>query len=135
MVREPLTWDRIATDYRTLELVSYKGRVRTVRMVPVSAELERGLRELNNRVSPQPSDLVFPVTTFKRSWKTLCKSVGIKDARMRDLRHYFNSYLVGRSDINDMERMLIMGHTGMTTNARYSKLDTSVVEKFRNGKD
>lgn len=38
---------------------------------------------------------------------------------------------MSRQDINDAERMLIMGHSGMGTNMRYSKLDHSIVEKFR----
>jgi integrase len=132
VVCEPLTWERVLThDYKFVELVSYKGRVRQTRMVPTSFELEKGLRELHDRLGDAYSDLVFPVTTFKRSWKTLCTSVGVSGVRMRDFRHYFNSYLVGRSDINDMERMLILGHTKMETNARYSKLDTGIVERFR----
>lgn len=134
VIKEPLSWDRVtAHDFKAVELVSYKGRIRQTRLVPASVELERGLRELHDRLKPSPSDLLFPVTTFKRSWNTLCKSVGLTGVRMRDLRHYFNSYLVSRSDINDMERMLILGHTGMVTNARYSKLDKGIVERFRNG--
>jgi integrase len=132
VLREPLTWDRVlAHDFKAVELVSYKGRARQVRMVPASVQLETGLRELYDRVQPQSNELLFPVTTFKRSWKTLCTSVGVQGVRMRDFRHYFNSYLVSRSDINDMERMLILGHTDMSTNVRYSKLDKTTMEKFR----
>jgi integrase len=130
--REPLTWDRVLKyDYQALDLVSYKSRIRKVRMVPASRGLEQALKKLHDRVKPADTDLVIPVTTFKRSWKTLCKSVGVSDIRMRDFRHYYNSYLVSRPDVNDMERLLILGHTEMKTNATYSKLDISVVEKFR----
>lgn len=133
--QEPLNWERILQhDFKAVTLVSYKGKVRLERIVPTSEDLEVALRVLYAEKNPAPADLVFNQTTFKRSWKTLCKNAGVKDVRMRDFRHYFNSYLVSRPDINDMERMLIMGHTGLSTNIRYSKLDTSIVEKFRNGK-
>lgn len=132
VLREPLTWDRVLKyNFTAVELVSYKGRIRSTRMVPVSRELEVGLRRLHTDVNPQDSDMIFNITTFKRSWGTLCRSLGLSDVRMRDLRHYFNSYLVSRPDINDMERMLILGHTKMSTNARYSKLDDTTLNKFR----
>lgn len=135
VVVEPLTWERILVhDFKALELVSYKGRIRQTRMVPTSVSLEAEFRSLHTKVLPDPADLIFPVTTFKRSWATLCRSVGVSGIRMRDFRHYFNSYLVSRPDINDMERMLILGHTELSTNARYSKLDVSIIDKFRNEK-
>jgi integrase len=129
---EPLIWGNVTDfDFRAVRLVSYKGRIRREKLVPASVELETGLKRLYVRTKPQPGDLVFPVKSFKRSWKTLCRSVGVEGVWMRDFRKYFNSRIMLMPEINDMERMLMLGHSDITTNRRYSKLDEDFVEKFR----
>lgn len=134
VIREPLTWDRILKfDFKAIEIVSYKGRIRKVRIVPTTAGLERSLRSLYALAEHGPSDLVFPVKSFKRSWATLCRSVGVSGVWLRDFRHYYNSVILQRTDINDVERMILMGHTQVRTNIRYSKLGLEFIEKYRDG--
>lgn len=87
-------------------------------------------RDLHAELSPDPDDLVFPVKCFKRSWRTLCKSVRVEGIWMRDFRHYRNHQLMLDPRVNDVERMLWMGHKQLPTNARYGKLDKSFIEKF-----
>jgi integrase len=120
-------------DFKAIEIVSYKGRIRKVRTVPTTEGLEQALRNLYALTNPEPSDLVFPVKSFKRSWATLCGSVGVSGVWLRDFRHYYNSVILQRPDINDVERMILMGHTQVKTNIRYSKLGTEFIEKYRGG--
>lgn len=47
---------------------------------------------------------------------------------MRDFRHYRNHQLMLDPRVNDVERMLWMGHKQLPTNARYGKLDKSFIE-------
>lgn len=130
--REPLIWARVLeSDFETVRLVSYKGRIREERLVPTSPGLESALRRLYAQVKPTPEDVMFPVHNFKRSWKTLCRSARVKDVWMRDLRKYFNTEMMMNPNISDMERMLLMGQRDMNTNRRYSKLDESFIEKYR----
>lgn len=132
VIREPIIWKNILDfDFRVVKLVSYKGKVRKERFVPTTIGLETCLRELYIKVDPSLNDLIFPVTTVKRSWATLCRSVRVTGIRIRDFRHYYNSRLVQNPNINDMERLLLMGQVRMSTNARYSHLDDSFVQKYR----
>ena len=129
--REPLTWGRITQhDFKAITVVSYKGRIREERLNPISGKLGKVLRDLHAELSPDPDDLVFPVKCFKRSWRTLCKSVRVEGIWMRDFRHYRNHQLMLDPRVNDVERMLWMGHKQLPTNARYGKLDKSFIEKF-----
>lgn len=130
--REPLNWERILKfDFKAVELISYKGKKRRVRLVPTSVELERGLRKFYAETNPQPEDLLFPVTDFKRSWKTLCKRAGVEGVVIRDFRRYFNNYWIHNEDVNDIERLLMLGHKDIKTNLIYSQLDLGFVDKFR----
>lgn len=131
--REPLTWKSLVdSNFKTLTLVSYKDRIRHERLVPASVQLEKAMRELHTKVSPKDDDVIFPIKGFKRSWKTLLKSARVSGVWIRDFRHYYNTQLMQRSDINDLERMLLMGHTNIKMNARYAKIGGDFIEKYRN---
>jgi integrase len=131
--REPLSWKNILEfDYKAIRLVSYKGRIRTERIVPTSAELEKALRKLHDETNPpSENDLVFPVKTIKRSWATLCRSVKCEGVWLRDFRHFYNSTILVNEKFNDAERLLLLGQTQLKTNLRYAYLDESFVEKYR----
>lgn len=131
--REPLSWENILEfDYKAIRLISYKGRIRTERIVPTSEELEKALRKLHAEVNPQSEkDLVFPVKTFKRSWGTLCRSVKCEGVWLRDFRKFYNQTILVNEKFNDAERLLLMGQTQLRTNLRYAHLDESFVEKYR----
>lgn len=133
VIREPLTWNSVLEyDFKRIRLVSYKGRIKRERVLPTTRTLEIGLKRLYTQIDPYPDDLMFPVKNFKRSWKTLCKSVGVSGVWLRDFRKYYNSLLVRNPNINDMERMILMGHEEMSTNRRYSQLGPEFDVKYRN---
>lgn len=128
---EPLIWQAILDyDFKGVRIVAYKGKVRKERIVPTSEALERGLRKFYSEAQPQPDDLLFPFTTIKRSWNTLCRSVGVSGITIRAFRAYFNSWLIERG-FDEVSRMLILGHERITTNLRYSTLTPEFAQRFR----
>lgn len=130
ILREPLIWQRVLQhDFKAVTLVSYKGRVREERIVPASEQLERGLRALHERTGPNPDDLLFPFSSCKRAWATLCRSVGVK-VTLRAFRAYFNTYLIERN-FNEISRMMILGQKKIVTNLRYTSITPEMVESFR----
>jgi integrase len=131
--REPLTWARILEfNFQGVRLVSYKGRIREEKLVPALPTLERGLRRFYAETNPKPEDLLFPVKNFKRSWATLCRSVGVSGIWIRDFRKFFNSWVAQLPDMSDVDRMMMLGHKKLETNVIYTKAEMpSLVKKFR----
>lgn len=132
VLREPLIWQNVLEfDFQAVRLVSYKGRIREERVVPSTLELESGLKRLYTQTNPTSEGLIFPVKSFKRSWATLCRSVGVSGIRLRDFRKYYNTVIMTNPAFNDAERMLLMGHTEIATNLRYAGLDERFFKKYR----
>jgi integrase len=132
--RECLTWAAILRhDFQAMTIVAYKGRLRKERVVPVRPELEIVLRRFYTEARPQPSDLLFPFSSCKRSWLTLCRSARIKGVTIRAFRSYFNSWLIEQG-YDEGARMLILGQEKLTTNLLYSKLTPEFIERFREDK-
>lgn len=130
--REPLNWQNILEfDFQAVRLVSYKGKVRKEKIVPTTVELERGLRQFYWETKPDSTDLLFPQTSFKTAWATLCRNTRVRGVRLRDFRHYYNSKILNIPTINDVERMLLLGQTQLPTNLRYSALDETFINKYR----
>jgi|GEM_PF-4137044 len=132
--REPLTWRSVLDfDFKAVRLVSFKGRKanRNERLVPCSIQLERILRDLYAKTqNPKFDDLLFPLASVKRSWSTLCRSIRVKGVVLRDFRAFFNQELINRR-FDEASRLLIMGHTSIATNVRYSKIDPEFVQRYR----
>jgi integrase len=130
--REPICWANVIQfNFKAVLLVSYKGKKRKERLVPTSLKFERILKKFFEEKAPRPDDLLFPVTDFKRSWATLCRRAHVADIRQRDFRHYFNNKIRQNPNLNDMDRMLLMGHESLTTNLRYSSVDETFIDKYR----
>jgi integrase len=60
-----------------------------------------------------------PRTTLRRAWSSICKSAGLLDVRVHDLRHSYASYLVSNGvSLHIVGRLL--GHTQPQTTQRYA---------------
>jgi integrase len=132
--REPLTWKNILEfDFKALRLIRYKGKIRREKIVPTSLQLERGLRELYAKTpGAKLSDPVFPFTSVARSWRTLCKSARVTGVVLRDFRSFFNQELADNPNIDEVTRMLIIGHDTLETNLRYSFISQDFLKNYRN---
>lgn len=129
--RAPLCWKNILDfDFKAVRLISYKGRVAQERIVPATDYLEKALRKWYAEISPAPDDLLFPVKNFKRSWKTLTKSVRCEGVRLRDFRGYFNTKMLN-AQFDEVTRLLVLGHSNVKTNLRYSFITEEFINNFR----
>ena len=62
-----------------------------------------------------------PLVEVKRTWASVCKTVGMTDARLHDLRHSFASVLAS-SGLSLHIVGALLGHTQPRTTARYAHL-------------
>jgi integrase len=99
--------------------------------VPLSAPVKQLLMEIRQRqtANRQPlPEFVFPgsgerghVVEIKRAWARLCKTAGLKDLRIHDLRHSFASALA--SDGASLPLIgALLGHSNPQTTSRYAHL-------------
>jgi integrase len=93
--------------------------------IPLSAPARQLLAEI--RASVNDSDFVFPGRSgehrieFRKTWRSLCKTARIKDARPHDLRHTYASVLASSGHSLPIIGRLL-GHSQPATTARYSHL-------------
>lgn len=97
---------------------------RRLHRVPLSSPALSVLRTLRAQAD---GDYVFPgaaggpLLDVKRTWAAVCKSAGITDCRIHDLRHAFASILASSgASLPVIGRML--GHTQASTTSRYAHL-------------
>ena len=99
--------------------------------VPLSKVVVQLLTEIGDRQSsnrkPLP-EFVFPgagtsqhVVQIKRAWASICKSAGITDLHVHDLRHSFASQLVSTGASLPLIGAML-GHSGPSTTARYAHM-------------
>jgi integrase len=113
---EPITWRRFFDgNFETIVLVSFKGRKRLERLVPVSDRLKEALLELwqskqdTRGRKDTLDDYVFPDESYKKSWNQVCQQTGISNLRLRDLRRDFRSRLA-RLGYSDQLAQRLLGH-------------------------
>jgi integrase len=94
-----------------------------VRDLPIAPALERVLAGHLARVSPGPSELVFPgmvqdYGTVRRTWRAVCKAAGIAGATPHDARHTFAVH-AAQSGIPIVRLQKLLGHADPTMTLRY----------------
>lgn len=69
---EPVTWnDFYDLDFKAVRLTSYKGKQKKTRFGPVTERLKTALEDLYElKKKPEKSQQIFPVVSFKTTWKT-----------------------------------------------------------------
>ncbi len=97
---EPLRWRDLYDEQGKIRdltrLVSYKGKLREVRLAVVTERMKKAFHELwdhlehSKNISAENSahldNLVFPHTSFKKSWDLVRIAAGFPDLRLRDFR-------------------------------------------------
>lgn len=113
-----LTWRDVDLHTRQMRAVSYKGKLRRERLVPISTRLA-GELEILLRNNPKFDDRVFgDRDTYRRSFNTAKQLAKIDDFRLHDCRHTCGTRLAeGGMHVTEIAR--ILGHTNVQTAYRY----------------
>ena len=133
---EPLRWRDLLDEQGEIRdisrLVSYKGKVREERLAVVTERMKIAFLELwdflkqSKNVTPGNSahldNLVFPYTTFKKSWNIVRTAAGLPSLRLRDLRRDWVTRL-GRLGYSDKLAQRGAGHKKMQTSFEYTEFD------------
>ena len=132
---EPIRWRDVIDDgggFKDLTaLVSFKGKRREVRLAIVSDRMKAALRELQKRLqkskiipehTAHPDNLIFPYTTFKKSWNLVREAAGLPGLRLRDLRRDWVTRL-GRLGYSDKLAQRGAGHKKLQTSFEYTEFD------------
>ena len=132
---EPLRWRDLFDDagqFKDLtQLVSYKNKRREVRYAVVTERMKRAFEELWNDLSRRKlisqnaaelDNLIFPHSTFKKSWNIVREAAGLPGLRLRDLRRDWVTRL-GRLGYSDKLAQRGAGHKKMQTSFEYTEFD------------
>lgn len=132
---EPIRWRDLFDDngeFKDLtQLVSYKNKRREVRFAVITERMKAALQELWEDLSKRKliaqnaaemDNLIFPHTTFKKSWNIVRKAAGLPELRLRDLRRDWVTRL-GRLGYSDKLAQRGAGHKKMQTSFEYTEFD------------
>lgn len=130
-----LTWADADFEGDYLTAVSFKGKKRFARPVPMSARLKVELLSLRERSRALPTDRIFGVETdIKTSWTTIRRIAKLEDVRLHDLRHQAATNLI-QSGMSLEETGKILGHLEPKTTWRYVNVSKETIKKARENLD
>lgn len=135
---EPLRWRDVRGANGEIKdiarLVSYKGKIREERLCVITERLKSALLELWDYLQSgkarntlperkaKPENLIFPHTTYKKSWDNVRDETGYKDLRLRDLRRDWSTRLA-RLGYSDRLAQRGMGHKQLQQTFAYTEFD------------
>lgn len=132
---EPLRWrDVFADDGSVLDisrLVSYKGKIKEVRLCVITDRLKEALVELWNYLKQSRAkdqyaadldNMIFPHTTYKKIWDIVRVEAGVPDLRLRDLRRDWVTRL-GKLGMSDKLAQRAAGHKTVQMSFHYTEFD------------
>ena len=126
-----LQWSQVHWEQNELFLPGTKTKTKRPRRIPISAALHAVLvRRLTRPTgeSYDPPDYVFGtaagtrVKDIKTAWRASCRRAGIENLRLHDLRHEAGSRKL-EAGYPMHAVSLWLGHTDLTTTARYLNAD------------
>ena len=133
---EPIRWrdlfDKKGQFRNITRLVSYKGKLREERLAVITERMKKAFLELwrflehSKNVTPANAarldNMVFPHTTYKKSWDIVRTAAGYPDLRLRDLRRDWVTRL-SRLGYSDKLAQRGAGHKKMQTSFEYTEFD------------
>jgi integrase len=105
-------------DIQDKQLVVRKSKTGTSRWVPLNAEAQAALEDWR---FVNPTDPVFPVKDFKRTWSTLRKDIGLERTWNECTRHSFATRLLTKG-VSPHTVQKLLGHTTTRMQAVYGHL-------------
>jgi len=127
-------WDQIDLVDEVWTKPSAHTKQKRLHRVPLSnaaIEVLRRARKLSNGTYVFPGANGKALTDLKRTFQGICKAAEIEGLRIHDLRHSFASALVSRGTTLPVIGSLL-GHTQVSTTARYSHLSDSAMRHAAN---
>ena len=127
-------WDEIDLVGEAWTKPSAHTKQRRLHRIPLSKSAMRVLERAKQRSN---SEYVFPgprggaMTDIKKSFQSICREANIEGLRIHDLRHSFASALVSRGTSLPIIGGLL-GHTQVSTTARYSHLADEAMRRATN---
>ncbi|WP_321490256.1 tyrosine-type recombinase/integrase [uncultured Hyphomonas sp.] len=118
------TWSQFDSELKIWTKPAATTKQRRLHRVPVSSpttDLLKHRRHLTVSKFVFDGGNGFALTDIKRTWMSVIKAAGIKDARVHDLRHTFASIAVSQGQSLPVVGALL-GHTQPQTTARYAHL-------------
>lgn len=126
------SWGDVDLDRREITAPITKNG--TPRVLFFSAETEQLIRRVFPELKRRVDSLLFegrvpgqPVS-YRRAWKQLCRSVGLDDFRLHDMRHVAAANLL-RSGTTLGVAAQVLGHDPAVLARRYGHLETGALKK------
>lgn len=131
---EPVRWcDFFEHNFEMVQLVSYKGKERKVRLAPVTERLKVALLDLWEGLKEEKKneyDRIFPSASYKKAWSKVRSELKIDDLRLRDLRRNFRTRL-GKIGFSDDLAQRILGHEQRQMTYLYAEADIETVKQAK----
>jgi integrase len=95
---------------------------------PLSQQASDLLREIRAESTGGPAVFAIGAARLSRQWAHVCRTAGLADCRLHDLRHSFASLLVS-SGLSLPVIGALLGHSNPSTTARYAHLADAVTRE------
>jgi len=136
---EPIRWRDIFDEEGNIKditrLISYKGKIVEERFCVVTERMKGAFLDLWNYLKydrrskntipthkAELDNLIFPETSYKKSWQIVRDKTGLTDLRLRDLRRDWSSRLA-RHGFSDRLAQRGMGHKQMQQTFEYTEFN------------
>jgi integrase len=112
-----LEWNQIDFKRQTITLKAIETKTRRKRYAYLNSA---AIRALNNLKSKQSEEIkaVFPIEDPKKSFKTVCNSIGFNDVTLHTLRHTCGTWLA-LNNFSEIQIAGVLGHAMSSVTARY----------------
>jgi integrase len=124
-----LRWQNIDLENRLIIVLATNTKTQTARLIPMTDRVFNELSKLQAQSDKKPSDKVFDIADFKRSFATAKRLAGIEDFHFHDGRHTGASRMI-LAGISPMLAKEVTGHTDLKMLSRYVNADASALRQI-----
>lgn len=124
-----LTRPAVNLEAGIITVLSFKGKRRKVRHVPITARARAELAALLEKAGPDPEAKLFPHRSARRAFRAACAAVGLDDLRWHDLRHTAITRMLAATK-DPAKVMKISGHDNWKTFLRYVTINAELAREI-----